>query len=289
MSIKRGVESSRLSQMVYLSSSGYSYTYPVRRTKGRYLTPCNTPRASDSLLEYRRHESKNMSLKKQKKLHFSEALFGSVADPSGTMERLLTNKHRPPYTVLTTTLFVCICIVPPLVLNSNHGGTTLDRELVGSVAMTTLITLVLVSLFSSFSVHAIGIRRGYMRTIAVLAYSLAPITLVMVVLSVINWFLQGSFSVLTFVAHGSFVPGDLSTLVFPHAFRGSLALAFIALAFGLRTVTRGSFSMGAVMAALTVVLLLGSFVISLTIVDLAYPSASSRTIEFFARYFAYPL
>jgi len=112
--------------------------------------------------------------------------------------------------------------------------------------------------------------------------------MVMVIMAIINRIVQGSFSILVFIAYGFSVPGDLLVSIFPHVFRGALILSVITLAFGFRTITRGTLAMGAVMATLALVLLLGSYIIGLTATELVYPFSSARTIEFFSRYFAYP-
>jgi hypothetical protein len=228
-----------------------------------------------------------MPPRKSKKPRLFEVLFSSVSDPGGSMEQLLVKSPHPFHAILTTVVFLSVCIAAPLALGS-YRGDYFDGELIGGVTVTTLLTLFFVSIFTALSVHAIGIRRAHMRTVAALAYSLAPMTLIIAVLAAISWALQGSCTILTFVAHGASLHDDLTTTIFPHVFRGSLALTFITLTFGLRTVTRGSLGMGAAMAALSFVLLLGSFVIGLTITELVLPQSSSRTIEFFWRYFAYP-
>jgi hypothetical protein len=204
------------------------------------------------------------------------------------MERLLGRAQRPPYVVITLITCLVVCLAPPLLQRANSAENRIDWEFAGSVGMSVGVTLLCACLLLAATMHAAGAKTSYPRAVAALAYSLTPITAILGVLHLANWGYMGSFTIVTFIATGLPLPNDLPLQIFPFVFRTSLFLAWITLAYGLRTVAKSSLPLGLIMAALTIPLILGSFIIGLTCTDLLYPSTSSRTIEFFGRFFAYP-
>lgn len=229
-----------------------------------------------------------MPQRKSKPANLTDALLATIADPNGTTQRLLGGAERPRYALTSVVIFVAVCIAPPLLQGGYRGGSTFDAEYVGSIAMTTALTAICTSFLVAFSIHAIGSKRTLLRSAAALAYSTTPISVVVTLLYILSRISMGSCTLLTFLSSGVSLPDDLVVRLYPHAFRASLALAFLTLSQGLRTVSRASLVIGGMMAAVAVLLLLGSFVLSLAATDLVYPSTSSRTIEFFGRYFSYP-
>jgi len=224
--------------------------------------------------------------KRKKPPGISEAILASVVDPRGTMHRLLVQSERPPYILATLLFFLIVCIAPVLLYRS-YLGDALDAELIGCVSSTLALTFIITCCLVTSSAHAIG-SNIYLRSLAALVYSLAPMTAIMGIMLLANRISQGSPTLVMFIALGTTQPNDLITEIFPYAFRASLGLAFLTLAYGLAAVMRGTLGIGLFMAALALILLLGSFVVGLTITDIIYPLTSSRTIDFFARYLAYP-
>jgi hypothetical protein len=217
----------------------------------------------------------------------SEALFASIVEPRTSMHRLLTLDEAPPHVAAIALLFLSVCIAAPLFQAGDRRGAAFDYEFLGSVAMTTLMSLILCSCLLPFSVHALGERTLSLRSIAALVYCTAPITIIMSIAFIASRLYMGSFSVISFLASGQAQPNDLITHLFPYVFRASLVVAGIILVHGLRTVERSSVYIGVLSACIAVMLLLGSFILSLALTDFVYPSTSTRTIEFFAHYFSF--
>lgn len=219
----------------------------------------------------------------------SATLLGVTADPRGTMERLLTRSRDPFFVILAPLALLLVCIAPPLLQRAQSATGLHDGEFFSAVAITTAVTAFSLSLLLTFSVHAVGGKKNYLRAVVALAFSSVPITAVIGMLIVTGRLYTGSFSVVTFLATGMTMRGDLALEIFPYVVRASLVLAFITLAYGLRTIARSSLALGILMASFTIPLLIGSFIIGLTVTDLIHPATSSRTIEFFARFLAYPV
>jgi hypothetical protein len=215
----------------------------------------------------------------------SEVLFASIADPRGSMQRLLGQRERPPHVVITLLLFISTLIVPALLQSSYRGGTTLDSDFAGSIAMTFVLTLILSSFFATFSSHAFGAKDRCLRATAALIYSTAPITVMFTILLIASRLSMGDFTVINYLSSGVRPPEDFVIQIFPYVFKASICLALMTLAFGLSTLTHASAPVGFIMAAITTLLIMGSFILSLMITALVYPSTSSQTIEFFKRYF----
>jgi hypothetical protein len=204
------------------------------------------------------------------------------------MHRLLTLDEAPPHVPAIALLFLSVCIAVPLFQAGYGEGATLDYEFLASAAMTTILSVILWTTLVPFIVHAFGGKDVYLRSIAVLAYCTAPVTVVMGIIFVTSRLCMGRFSIITFLASGITQPHDLITQIFPYFFRAALAVAAIILTHGLRTICRSSLYVGFISACLAVMVLLGSFVISSTIADFVYPGTSVRTIKFFAHYLARP-
>jgi hypothetical protein len=225
------------------------------------------------------------SARKTTKPGLPEVLFAAISDPRGSMQRLLGQRERPPHLAITLLLFITILIAPALIQSSYRGGTTIGTDLVGSSAMTFLLTLILSSFFTTFSSHAFGAKDRCLRAVAALIYCTAPITVMFTILLIASRLSMGDFTVVTYLSTGVQLPDDFVMRIFPYVFKASLCLAFITLAFGLRTLTHASLMGGILMAAITTLLILGSFILSLTVTELVYPSTSSQTIDVFKRYF----
>jgi hypothetical protein len=216
------------------------------------------------------------------------ALLGTTADPRGAMERLLNRERHPLLVVIALFAFMFVIIVPPLLHHSKYSADQQIDDFFSSVAITTLATLLCTSVLLASSMHVAGVRTNYLRAIVALAFCSVPITAVLSALITGGRLYAGSFTITSYLATGITVPGDLILEIFPAVVRASLVLSYITLAYGLSTVARSSFGMGLIMATLTIPLLLGSFIVGLSITELVHPQTSSRTIEFFSRYLAYP-
>jgi hypothetical protein len=229
-----------------------------------------------------------MPPRKAKRPALSEALFASIVEPRLTMRRLLAQDEAPPHLVAIALLFFLVCILPVLLLAGYQNRINPDYEIMTGVLLTTTVSVVLCATLAPFGIRAFGARNRYFRSIAALIYCTTPITVTMAIFCIASRLLTGKFATLEFLAFGFAQSNDLITEIFPYVFRASLVVAAAILINGLRTIGRSSYYVGAVSAVITVMLLLGSFIIGLTITDLVYPSLSTRTIEFFARYFSYP-
>jgi hypothetical protein len=136
--------------------------------------------------------------------------------------------------------------------------------------------------------HASNVQKPFGKVLAAIAYSTAPVTVIFATLMLASKIFMGNFTLLTFISTGSSLSYDKVNQIFPFALRISLVISLFNLAQSLGVAARGGLGLGVVMAALTIPLIMGSFVMGLWLTDLMYPGVSVDAIAFFTGFMAYP-
>jgi hypothetical protein len=159
---------------------------------------------------------------------------------------------------------------------------------IGAVVMAVLLTTLASTFFMSMGLRSFNDRSKAYSVFAALVYATAPIVAMMLAALLANRILEGSLSLVSFLATGVSAQDDLIVTLFPHLIHLSLIGSLITLAHSLRALTRSSLSVALLMAIGSVPLILGSFVVGLTATDLLIPASSPETITLFRTLFQLP-
>ena len=211
-----------------------------------------------------------------------DILFSILVEPRGTTYRLLASEPYPPKVLTTFTLFIALCIAPPL-LNLRDLSELQDRlPMIAITLSTTILTLSLTSFFSFMGLRALNSYTSPFQIIASIAYATTPFITLLSVLWCTNQILEGDLTAVNFIATGLASSGDLAIAVLPTSLRIAAGLALIIMTCCYRHLVGASLSVGLLLAVATVPLLLGSFIVSASIFDLIAPYSSANTIRFFS-------
>jgi hypothetical protein len=138
------------------------------------------------------------------------------------------------------------------------------------------------------ALHALNLRRLAYRIFSGLVYATAPFITLLTALLITNKILYGNLSLLGVFGFGLPSGNNLAVTIFPIAMRLAALLSFLILSQSLRAITNSSRSLGILLALSAFPLLLGSFVIAVTVTDMLFPGSSSSTISFFSAYITNP-
>jgi hypothetical protein len=226
--------------------------------------------------------------KNERKPSIIEPLLISIVDPKGTANRLIKPNDYPPYGITLLLVFICVCIALPLVYGPIYYDGGIDTKRTATVLASTIITISLVIILLSFTAHACNLKRPFGKILASVAYCTTPLTVIFAALLLANKTLMGNLTLLTFISNNISLLTDRISQIFPLTLRATLVIALFNLSNYLSSASRGGIGLGIVLALLTVPLLLGSFVISLWIIEFFDGSASYDVITFFSNFMAYP-
>jgi hypothetical protein len=223
-------------------------------------------------------------LKSKKLISLPQALLAPIVDPLGAITKLIDQPGGPPHTFSLLFLFIAICLAPPLFYTSFDGTKLVDRVYLFSVANTSffcgLLTLVLVL----FSTRAISSHSSLKDAFAVLVYSTTPATLFMLLIISGSYLLNGDLGVVRSLAAGAESGENILAQLVHYGLRGVAVITFINLTNGFSVILRSSRIIGGILACVTVLLLLGSFIIALRINEIFNPYTSSLVIKFFSNF-----
>lgn len=223
-------------------------------------------------------------LKGKKHISLTQALLAPIVDPLGSITKLINQPSGPPHTFSLLFLFIAICLAPPLFYTSFDGTKIVDAVYLLSVANTAFFCGLLTLILVSFSTRAISSNQTIKHTFAVLVYSTTPATLFMLLIILGGYALSGELSVVRFLATGVASPGDPLTQLLPYGLRGVAVITLINLTSGFSVILRSSRIIGGLLACVTFLLLLGSFIIALRINEFFNPYTSSDVIKFFSNF-----
>jgi hypothetical protein len=147
--------------------------------------------------------------------------------------------------------------------------------------LTVILTIVLSAIFIRTALKALQVRCRLAPIVANLIYTTAPLTTLMTVTLFANHLVSGELSLLYALGTGTTQDSDVVVKTFPMVLRIALALSLVVLACGYRFIARSSLVPALLMAVGTIPLILGSFVVSMTLIDIFIRDASIGTIRFF--------
>jgi hypothetical protein len=116
---------------------------------------------------------------------------------------------------------------------------------------------------------------------ASLIYSTAPLITLMGAMYLLNYLLEGRLSILQYLTTGYARPDDWLLKIFPNLFRIFCLLSFILFANAVRALYRSSLMSAYLIASVSIPLLLGSFVVALSLTELCFHRSSEHVIAFF--------
>ena len=222
--------------------------------------------------------------KKQKKPGLLDVLLSMLIDPRGVTRRLFAAKGHYPWVFTTFILFICTCIVAPVIYKPGVDYRTADTSHLAPLLTATGLTVACTTFFLMVGLHALNVRRSPYSVFSALVYASAPFTTTLASLLVADKILFGDLFILGFLATGFAPEDDFLAKLFPVMMLVASSLSLIILSQSIRAISRSSLSVAVMMGVATIPLLLGSFVVALTITDFAYPRSSPSTIQFFSNY-----
>jgi hypothetical protein len=227
-----------------------------------------------------------MAAAQNRKPSLLDVLVSQLVDPRGVTKQLFLHKGTQPWVLTTLILFTCTCVVAPLLYSPSKDIPAPLANYVGPVVMSALLTLLFTSLFLVIFLHSLSARGNAYRVFAALVYATAPFVTVLSALLLTNKIVYGDLSLLSMIAFRVAHTDNFFVTIFPSAMRLAALLSVISLAQSLRTITNSSFAVGLLLGFSTLPLLLGSFIVALTVTDFIVPGSSPTTINFFSAYVA---
>jgi hypothetical protein len=227
-----------------------------------------------------------MAPKRLKTPTLLDVLFSIIVEPSATTQRLLSITP-PPHLFTTLFLFLCVCIAPPLAQVGSKVPNSDIPQVIPAI-LTVVLTLILTTIFAKTALTALRTHCSLRAVGSNLIYASAPLITLMVVILVANQLISGELSLLTFLGTASADNADVVVGTYPLIFRIAILLCLTVLSSGYASLTRATLFPGFLMALGTIPLILGSFVVALTLIDLAIPDSSIGTIRFLETFLLWP-
>lgn len=223
-----------------------------------------------------------MARAKKRPLNPLDIFFSLAVDPNGTLRRAFSNSESPPLLITTLCLFLAGVILPPLVQTPEAFQNKTQAMLIEAVLTTTVLSIVSTGLLTIF---AFRIFHGSARPINVFAiwvYTFAPITTVMIILFILNKLIHGELTILTFISSGYYRKTDIVVALLPYALRFGALISFLVFSTGTSIILGVSRSLAILVASMCIPILLGSYVLAVTISEYLYPGMAPQVNSFFA-------
>lgn len=217
----------------------------------------------------------------KKKLSLLDTLISLPIDPAGMMRHLLRERRYPPYLVLAPLSTFLVLVAPTLWYQHYMGLQSTVPEINYSIAMTVVLTLIWFSLLMSvlFKILLLSVTPG--KVWAASLYCLASLIPFMAAFYLGNFFASGHLSILSYLATGQAKGSDWFLEFFPTCAKFALLFSFYLFVNAVRALTDAKFVSAFSMAVLAIPVLIGSFVVSLTISDVLFPDTGAEVFRFF--------
>lgn len=213
-----------------------------------------------------------------------DILISALVDPQGTMTRLLVTPKYPPHLVTCLFFICCIVIAPPILYSPDGTINTTHTNLLVATLLAAFLTLCLAGFFQSMATRALGAQQSIFSLFCAMIYSFTPFVTVMVFFYVATYWMQGHISILQYLTTGFASQSDALVQFFPTTVKITVLVCFVLFSNAIRVLMRSSLSSAALIAAVCVPLIMGSFVVSLSIEELLLPGISSKVIGVFASF-----
>jgi len=213
-----------------------------------------------------------------------DILVSALVDPKGTMRLLLVDSKFPPHLITSVFFLGCVVIAPPIFYTPDGiVGTTQVTHLVETL-MTIFLTLFLAAFFQSMTTRALGGQVAMFSLTCAMIYAFTPFVSVLAFFYASTYWTQGHISVLQFLTTGFVSQHDALVQFFPTACKLTCLVSFVLFANGVRALMRSSLSSAVLVAAICVPLLMGSFIVALSLQELMLPGLSANVIDFFGAF-----
>jgi hypothetical protein len=216
-----------------------------------------------------------------KKPGLLDALLSVTVDPRGTTSLLLNSPGSPPFGLTMLGLFLGLYVVAPLLYQGGSVSIISSLQSLAPVLLASILTFLLASFFMVMGLQILGVRRSMRMTLAILAYCTSPLVSLMLLASAASLIMYGAPTVTMFLASGYAAPDDAVVQVFPYLLKITGLLSLVILTQALRSITTSSLTVSLLAALCSIPLILGAFVIALTLTDVAFPQSSPRTIALY--------
>jgi hypothetical protein len=205
-------------------------------------------------------------------------------DPQGTMADLLVTPKYPPHLITCLFCVCCIVIAPPILYTPDGTLNTTHINLLAATLSTSLLTLGLAGFFQSMLTRTLGTQQSIFSLFCAMTYALTPFVTVMIFFYAATYLTQGHISILQYLTTGFVSQSDRLAPFFPTMVKASGLVSFVLFTNGIRVLMRSSLISAALIATVCLPLIMGSFIVSLSIEELLLPGISPKVIEVFTSF-----
>lgn len=228
-----------------------------------------------------------MAKKRSRPPGILDILVSALVDPKGTMRLLLVDSPYPPH-VLTSLFFLgCVVIAPPVLYTPDGAVGTPQILLLTATVLTALLTIALAGFFQSMATRALSSEQPILPLVCAMIYAFTPFVTLMAFFYIATYWNQGHISVLQFLTTGYSSQHDKLVQFFPTAVQITCFVSYALFTNGIRALMHSSLSSAALVAAICVPLVMGSFVVALSLAELVLPGVSSKVIGVFAAFLGF--
>jgi hypothetical protein len=217
----------------------------------------------------------------RKKLSLLDTLIATPFNPAGTMRHLLRERRYPPYLIIAPLSTFLVLVAPTLWYQHYMGFQSGPPEINYAIALTVVLTLIWFSLLMSvlFKLLLLTVSPG--KLWAASLYCLAGLIPFMLAFYLGNYLASGQVSILQFLATGHAEESDWFIELFPNSAKVALAFSFLLFVNAVRALTNSRFISALSMSVLGIPVLIGSFVVSLTMSNILFPDTGVEVYRFF--------
>lgn len=223
-----------------------------------------------------------MAKAKRRSLNPLDIFFSLAVDPTGTLQHAFSNSHFPPFLIITLSLFLAGVILPPLLQTPEALESQTQVTLIKAVVMTTLLSIFTTGVLTIFSFRIFHGRARPINVFALWIYSLAPITTVLLIVFALNKLIQGELTVLSFISSGYYQKSDIIVALLPYALRCAALISLAVFSSGTALILGVSRTLSILVTGLSIPILLGSYVLAVTVSDFTYPGIAPQVNSFFS-------
>jgi hypothetical protein len=224
----------------------------------------------------------------KRKLSLLDTIISLPMDPSGMMKHLLRDRRYPPYLVLAPLSTFFVIVAPTLWYQHYTGNQSAIPEINYAITMTVVLTLIWFSLLMSVLFKLLLLEVSSGKIWAASLYCLAGLIPFMLAFYLGNFLASGHLSILEFLATGRINKSDWFLELFPTSAKVALAYSFFLFVNAVRALTGAKLVSAFSMAVLAIPVLIGSFVVSLTISDILFQDTGAEVYRFFTNLLTSP-
>jgi hypothetical protein len=217
----------------------------------------------------------------KKKRTLLDTLVSLPLDPAGMMRHLLRERRYPPYLILAPLSTFLVLVAPTLWYQHYMGLQSAVPEINYAISMTVVLTLIWFSLLTSvlFKLLLLNVSPG--KLWAASLYCLTGLIPFMLAFYLGNYLTNGHLSILGYLATGHAHNSDWFVELFPTCATWALVFCFYLFVNAVRALTNTKLVSAISMSVLAIPVLIGSFVVSLTISNIIFEDTGLEVYRFF--------